>query len=254
MADNDKKRYYWLKLKKDFFQQHQIKVLKSLPNGRLYALIYLELMAESCSHDGELRYSKLLPYDIVTLSAVIDEDKDNVEKAIETLINLELVEILDDGTIFLREIEKLIGSETGQTIRKREAKLSGGKSVVKNTLEYRDKSKEIRDKSIDIERTHKHKYGEYKNVLLSDEELEKLKQEIPNYQEYIEKVSEYCASTGKSYKNYLATIRNWHRKDNSKLTIDTLPKYDTSQNTKITKSEEQEILNLLKENYETENY
>lgn len=149
MAGNDNKRYYWLKLKKDFFQQHQIKVLKSLPNGRLYALIYLELMAESTSHEGELRYSKMLPYDTVTLSAVIDEDKDNVEKAIETLINLELVEILDDGTIYLREIEKLIGSETGQTIRKREAKLNVGKSVVKNTLEYRDKSKEIRDKSID---------------------------------------------------------------------------------------------------------
>ena len=91
MSDIDKKRFYWLKLKKDFFHQHQIRVLKSLPNGRLYALIYLELLAESTSHDGELRYSQLLPYDIITLSAVIDEDKDNVEKAIETLIKLELV-------------------------------------------------------------------------------------------------------------------------------------------------------------------
>ena len=67
-------------------------MLKSLPNGRLYALIYLELMAESTSHEGELRYSQMLPYDIITLSAVIDEDKDNVEKAIETLINLELID------------------------------------------------------------------------------------------------------------------------------------------------------------------
>lgn len=209
MAENDKKRFYWLKLKKDFFQQHQIKVLKSLPNGRLYALIYLELLAESTSHDGELRYSQMLPYDIITLSAVIDEDKDNVEKAIETLINLELIEILDDGTIYMREIQRLIGSETGQTIRKREAKIQGGKIYQKNTLEYRDKSKEIRDKSIDI----RHKYGEYKNVLLSDEELEKLKTEFPNdYQDQIERVSEYCASTGKTYKNYLATIRNWNRK------------------------------------------
>ena len=152
MADNDNKRYYWLKLKKDFFQQHQIKVLKSLPNGRLYALIYLELMAESTSHEGELRYSKLLPYDIVTLSAVIDEDKDNVEKAIETLINLELVEILDDGTIYMREIEKLIGSETGSAIRKREyrenKKITEETMSQKSLLEYRDKSKEIRDKNI----------------------------------------------------------------------------------------------------------
>lgn len=150
MSANDSKRFYWLKLKKDFFQQHQIKVLKALPNGRLYALIYLELLAESTSHEGELRFSQMLPYDTVTLAAVIDEDKDNLEKAIETLERLELVEILDDGTLYMREIERLIGSETGQTQRKREARIEGGKSEVKLTLENRDKSKEKRVKNIFI--------------------------------------------------------------------------------------------------------
>lgn len=147
MSANDGKRYYWLKLKKDFFQQHQIKVLKALPNGRLYALIYVELLAESTSHEGELRFSRMLPYDTVTLAAVIDEDKDNLEKAIEVLERLELVEILDDGTIYMREIERLIGSETGQTQRKRQARIEGGKSRVKITPEIRDKSKEIRVKN-----------------------------------------------------------------------------------------------------------
>lgn len=146
---NDSKRYYWLKLRKDFFQQHQIKVLKSLPNGRLYALIYLELLAESTTHNGELRFSKLLPYDPITLASVIDEDKDNVEKAIETLIKLELVEVLDDGTIFMSEIQKLIGSETGQTIRKREAKLASGKNYQKITQENREQITDIRDKRLD---------------------------------------------------------------------------------------------------------
>lgn len=64
---------------------------------------------------------------------------------------------------------------------------------------------------------NKHIYGEYKNVLLSDEEMEKLKAEFPgDYEERIERVSAYCASTGKSYKNYLATIRNWAKKDKPK--------------------------------------
>jgi len=241
MASQDNKRFYWLKLKKDFFQQHQIKVLKSLPNGRLYALIYLELLAESTSHDGELRYSQMLPYDTVTLAAVIDEDKDNVEKAIETFIRLELVEMLDDGTIFMREITRLIGSETGQTIRKREARLQGGKSGVNLTLEYRDKSKELRIKEIDKE---KHKYGEYKNVLLSDEELSKLKEEFPDWQNRIERVSSYCASTGKSYKNYLATIRNWARKDKPQEE-DKLPVYSTEHNVVMEKKEEDELLKLM---------
>lgn len=60
----------------------------------------------------------------------------------------------------------------------------------------------------------RHKYGEYSNVLLSDRDLAKLKAEFPNdWQERIERLSAYMASTGKSYKNHLATIRNWAKRD-----------------------------------------
>lgn len=61
----------------------------------------------------------------------------------------------------------------------------------------------------------RHKYGAHKNVLLSDDELAKLKEEIPSYLEYIERLSEYVASTGKKYKSHFATIRAWARKDNA---------------------------------------
>lgn len=61
----------------------------------------------------------------------------------------------------------------------------------------------------------KHKYGQYENVLLTDEEMEKLHNEFPfDWQERIERLSEYVASTGKSYKNHLATIRSWAKKEN----------------------------------------
>lgn len=60
----------------------------------------------------------------------------------------------------------------------------------------------------------RHAYGEYKNVMLSDEELAKLQAEFPtDWQQRIERVSEYVAKTGKGYKNYLATIRSWARND-----------------------------------------
>ncbi len=58
-------------------------------------------------------------------------------------------------------------------------------------------------------------YGEYKNVLLTDEELAKVKAEFPDWSARIERVSEYVAKTGKTYKNYLAVIRSWARKDGS---------------------------------------
>lgn len=59
----------------------------------------------------------------------------------------------------------------------------------------------------------RHKYGEYQNVLLTDEDLEKLKAEFPDWEARIERLSSYIAQSGKSYKNHLATIRNWARKD-----------------------------------------
>ena len=58
----------------------------------------------------------------------------------------------------------------------------------------------------------KHKRGEYNNVLLTDEDLDKLKAEFTDWQARIERLSSYMASTGKSYKNHLATIRNWAKK------------------------------------------
>lgn len=66
------------------------------------------------------------------------------------------------------------------------------------------------------ERPRKHKYGEYKNVLLTDDELEKLKAEYADYLDRIERLSSYIASTGKTYKSHYATIRNWARADAEK--------------------------------------
>ena len=77
---------------------------------------------------------------------------------------------------------------------------------------------ELKEKIIKKEKSQKHKYGQYQNVLLSDDELAKLKTEFPaDWEERIERVSEYCASKGVTYKNYLATIRSWARKERPKI-------------------------------------
>jgi hypothetical protein len=73
------------------------------------------------------------------------------------------------------------------------------------------------------------KYGSYKNVLFTDEEYAKLQAEFPaDYSERIERLSEYIASTGKSYKSHLATIRSWARKDGAK--VSTMPSYGGEEN------------------------
>ena len=66
----------------------------------------------------------------------------------------------------------------------------------------------------DNKKPTRHKYGTYKNVFLTDEDMEKLKTEFPDdWQNRIERLSEYIASSGKTYKNHLATIRVWAKKD-----------------------------------------
>lgn len=77
----------------------------------------------------------------------------------------------------------------------------------------------INDKEKDKkEKPQRHKYGQYKNVLLSDDEIEKLKTEFPlDWQDRIERVSEYVASTGKHYSNFLAVIRAWAKKDRPRI-------------------------------------
>ena len=73
------------------------------------------------------------------------------------------------------------------------------------------------------------KYGSYKNVLFTDSEYSKLQQEFPgDYADRIERLSEYIASTGKSYKCHLATIRSWARKDGAKAAV--MPNYGGAEN------------------------
>ena len=96
-----------------------------------------------------------------------------------------------------------------------------------------DKDIEEDIKEIDKEKPTRHKYGEYQNVLLTDEDFEKLKKEFFDWSDRIERLSAYMASTGKSYKNHLATIRNWARRDSKTPTADVNPKgqasYDISE-------------------------
>lgn len=85
-------------------------------------------------------------------------------------------------------------------------------------------------------REPRHKYGEYSNVLLSDTDLAKLKAEFPNdWEERIERLSAYMASTGKGYKSHLATIRNWARRDSesqSKMASRNKPRYEKTEEEK----------------------
>ena len=168
MADN--KKYYYLKLKENFFESDELKILQAMPDGYLYSDILLKLYLKSLRNNGKLMYRDVIPYTSSIIATLTGHQVGTVEKAIETFQKLGLVEVLDNGAIFLLDIQNFIGQSSTEADRQREyyntikaekmriaeekdkksSKKSYKKSSKNSLPEIRDKRPEIRDKSIDI--------------------------------------------------------------------------------------------------------
>ena len=155
-----------------------------------------------------------------------------VERALQIFMKLGLVEPLDNGALYMSNIELFIGQSSTEGERKRRARmkiseqkrLSGQVSEAK--ADICPPEIEIK-KEIDIEiekeresepgRAAPAAYGRYKNVILTDTELSELQAELPDkWEYYIDRLSGYIASTGRKYKNHAATIRRWVADDTAK--------------------------------------
>jgi len=115
----EKKKYYWLKLKRDFFKRHDVRVIEGMENGKDYVLFYLKLLVESIDHDGGLRFSDTIPYDETMLSTITNTNIDTVRCAMKIFHNFNLIDILDDQTIYMNQITEMTGSETKWAEKKR---------------------------------------------------------------------------------------------------------------------------------------
>jgi predicted phage replisome organizer len=113
------KKFYWLKLSRDFFKRHDVRIIESQENGKDYILFYLKLLVESIDHEGELRFNDTIPYDEKMLSTITNTNVDVVRQAIKLFINLKLMSIYDDKTIYMNETAKMLGYETDWAIKKR---------------------------------------------------------------------------------------------------------------------------------------
>lgn len=140
------KKYYWLKLKKDFFKRHDIKIVESMPNGKDYVLFYLKLLVESVDHDGELRFNETIPYNEQMLSTITNTNIDTVSNAMKLFRELGMVEILDDQTIYMNEVSKMLGAETYWAQKKREERQKN-KLSNQNTPQIGHCPKNVQDES-----------------------------------------------------------------------------------------------------------
>lgn len=124
-------KYYWLKLRRDFFKRHDVRILKAMPDGERITLFYIELLAESVDHDGALRYSPTKPYTPDMLAIIFDTDAAFVSEALEVLEAAELITTDEDGTIHLPKALDLIGHESDNDNARRQARFRARRRLEK---------------------------------------------------------------------------------------------------------------------------
>ena len=117
------KHKYWLKFYKDFLKSPQMKVIRKMPNGTEYILLYMALMLESIESVGHLRFSDSVPYNNDMLASITDTNIDIVRTGMKLFEELGMIQILPDKTIFLPDVPKLTGKECDSASRVRKYRL-----------------------------------------------------------------------------------------------------------------------------------
>ncbi len=143
MAKYDDTEFFWLKLKEDFFDEQTIRYIENIkPNGRDYAYFYLKLCVKSLKNNGLLIQkvgNKLIPYDDITLSEYTFTPIDTVRIAVPIFIELGLMEKLDNGALYMCEVENLIGKQSKGAFKKQQQRLKSSQTNISYSEQGVDK-------------------------------------------------------------------------------------------------------------------
>lgn len=150
MADDIK--YYYLKLKADFFDTDEMIILETMQDGYLYSNILLKLYLRSLKLDGKLMFNEFIPYNPQILATITRHNVGVIEKALKVFKDLGLVEILDNGGIYMLQIQNFIGRSSTEADRKRKYRSKIEQEKGHLSLECPDKSTPKIEIEIEIEK------------------------------------------------------------------------------------------------------
>jgi len=231
-------RFYWLKLKRDFFKRHDIRIVEEMPNGKEYILFYLKLLCESVDHDGNLRFSDEIPYNTEMLATITETNLDIVRSAVKLFTDLHMMEKLDDGTIYMREVAGMIGSATDndnanrqRRYRERQKALENSTDVTPPLLErYEAVTNNNESKSKSKSKRQSKSIWRFTPPTLT--EVEQYCKERHNNVDAQRFIDYYTANgwvqgRGKPIKDWKACVRTWERATPKTHIVEPMPKMFT---------------------------
>lgn len=235
MADN--KKYYYMRLNENYFDSETQVLLESMPDGYLYSNILLKLYLKSLKNDGRLMFNDKIPYSPQMIATITRHQVGTVEKALQIFKELNIIDLIDTGAIYMLDIQNFIGKSNTEADRKRayrkRIEMEKGHLSLNCPLEIEKELELEKEKEIDIDKSEepqkkskstKKSYGEYKRVKLTDKEYNKLCEDFSK--ELIDKqiilVDEYVESNNNKnkYSNFNLVIRksireNWFKGGNN---------------------------------------
>lgn len=116
----DSQRYYYLKLKENFFESDSMVLLENMKDGYLYSNILMKLYLKSLKDGGRLMLNGTIPYNSQMLASVTRHQVGTLEKALEIFKELGLIEVLDSGAIYMMDIQNFIGRSSTEADRQRD--------------------------------------------------------------------------------------------------------------------------------------
>lgn len=234
MSDN--KKYYYLRLKDNFFDSDELKILESMKDGYLYSNILLKLYLRSLKNDGKLVVNDRIPYNAEMLASVTGHQVGTVKQALSIFKDLGLIDVLENGAIYMLDIQNFIGRGSSEADRKREyrQRIENDRTNVQTKVQQisEESPPEIEieiEKDIEIE---KEIHSSAKSTTTKRKRFEKpTLSEIKAYciernnnvdaQHFFDHYESNGWKVGKnSMKNWQAAVRTWerseYRKPNSK--------------------------------------
>ena len=243
MSDN--KKYYYLRLKDNFFDSDELKILESMKDGYLYSNILLKLYLRSLKNDGKLVVNDRIPYNAEMLASVTGHQIGTVKQALSIFKELGLIDVLENGAIYMLDIQNFIGRGSSEADRKREYR-QRIETDRTNVRQISDKTPPEIEKEIEKEIDSSAKSTTTKRKRFEKPSISDIKQYCMERNNNIDasQFFDYYESNGwkvgkNSMKDWKAAVRTWERN-----------RYDQPVKSKNSKADAMNVVKELMEEYE----